>query len=445
MPRLLPLLAAATLTACENDLPTAVDEGLLPVGPVTVEVRLPWSQFAANLRVLGGFGRAAEVGKGFLAQQYQGVLDARTLVRLASFPREATVRDSTGTTRADNQLTFLGGSLMVKFDLEASTNAGPVTIGAGRTLTRWDVNTVGWVNAVDTLTRKVPWPEAGGGPVAALSTEVWNKSATQDSVMIKLDSAMVAALADTASDRGVRITVETPGERLQVRQVRLYLTARPSVNKDTVITLPVEVTELTFIYAPPPSAPADGLRVGGIPSWRSIFTLALPASVAGSPAACARVTCPLTLTADRINHAGLVLTTRPVEVAFRPTDSLAVEARAVLAPEALPKSPLGNPLFVADIGRTIGASLPVAAFQPGGARTIELALTPFVQDLARGKTLAGGGVNPTLALISLRCPSELTGCFESQSLAYSSFVGPGQPAEPYLRLILTVSDRVKLP
>ena len=46
------------------------------------------------------------------------------------------------------------------------------------------------------------------------------------------------------------------------------------------------------------------------------------------------------LTADRITHAGLVLTTRPVEAAFRPSDSLGVQARAVIAPEVLPKSPI---------------------------------------------------------------------------------------------------------
>ena len=49
MPRLLPLFMVATFAACENEVPTALDEGLLPVKPVTLEVRLPWSQFATRL------------------------------------------------------------------------------------------------------------------------------------------------------------------------------------------------------------------------------------------------------------------------------------------------------------------------------------------------------------------------------------------------------------
>lgn len=445
MPRLLPLLAAATLVACENQFPTAVDEGLLPVGPVTVEVRLPWSQFASNARVLGGFGRADEVGLGFLANKYQGVLDARTLLHVGTFPRSAEVVDSAGTTRTDNDLTFLGGDLMVRFDLNASTNTGPVTIGAGRTLTDWDIHTVDWANAVDTLDRTVPWPQAGGGPVAVFGTATWNRSPTEDSVLIKLDSAAVAALADTASNRGVRLTIETAGQRLVVLNARLFLTTRPSVHKDTLVSLPVEITDISFIYTPEPPAPTSGLRVGGIPSWRSVLTVGLPAAVPGTAEACARVACPLPLTLDRINYAGLVLTSRAVEAPYRPSDSLAVEARAVLAPVSLPKSPLGGSLFVDGIGRTVGASLPVAAFQPGGARTVELPITPLILDLIRGETLAGGFASPTLALLSLRCPPELPGCFESQSLTYAAFQGPGEVGEPYLRLILTVSGRVELP
>jgi hypothetical protein len=207
----------------------------------------------------------------------------------------------------------------------------------------------------------------------------------------------------------------------------------------------VSIDGLTFIYTPAPSAPAGELRVGGIPSWRSVFTIGLPASVSGTAEACARVTCPLQLTPERITHAGLVLTTRPTEAAFRPTDSLAMEARAVLAPEVLPKSPLGEPLYVGEVGRIVGASLPFAGFAPGTPRTVELAITPLIQDLVRGTTPSGARASPTLALLSLHCPAGVTLCVESRSLTFASFAGPGQTGEPYLRLLLTVAGRLELP
>ncbi|MSR35800.1 MAG: hypothetical protein EXR95_04015 [Gemmatimonadetes bacterium] len=446
LPRLLPLLSVAILAACDNQAPTAIDEDLVPVGPVTVEVRLPWSQFASNLRVLGGFGFASEVGLGFLAKEYEGVLNARTLVHFNAFPTEATVVDSAGTTRTDTKLSFVGGNIMIRFDAEASTNTGPVTVSAERTLVHWDAKTATWQNAVDSIDHRVAWGQPGGGPTAPLSSIGWTKSGP-DSVLIRLDSTMVAALADTASalERGVRISLDTPGQRLQIKRITLKLIARPSVRSDTVLALTVNPSSVTFVYTPAPTAPTEGLRVGGVPSWRSILTLGLPATVPGTAAACARVSCPLRVTDERITHVGLVLTTRPTEAPFRPTDSLSIEARSVLAPGALPKSPLGGQLFVDVLGRTIGASLPFAGFAPGTPRTVELAITPFVRNLLRGTSETGGTPSPTLALLSLHCPVEITNCFESRSLTYASFAGPGQSGEPYLRLVLTVSGALELP
>lgn len=441
--RLLPLVLTASLTACENESPAALDEAFVPVGPVTVEVHVPWSQFASDLRVLGGFGAADQVGLGFLANAYQGTLNAHTLLHVNAFPTQATVTDSIGTSRTDTSLEFVGGYLLLRFDAEASTNTQPVTISVGRTLTQWDAHTATWVNAADSASGSVPWPEPGGGPVAPLGSLVWNK-AVADSILIPLDSAAVAAIGDTASDHGLRLAVDDPGNRLQITFAQLNLTTRPSVHRDTLITLVSDVITQTFIYDQRPAPVTSGFRVGGSPSYRSIFGLGLPASVSADAAACARVSCPLQLTADRITHAGLVLTTRAVEPAFRPTDSLAVQARTVVAPEALPKSPIGEALFLDNLGRVIGASVPFAGFA-GTPRTVELAVTPLIQDLVRGKTADGSPPSRTVALLSLRCPPDLTTCRETRSLSYAAFAGPGEIGEPYLRLVLTVSGRLELP
>lgn len=443
LPRLLPLVLAASLTACENESPTALDESFVPVGPVTVEVHLPWSQFASDLRVLGGFGGADEVGLGFLANAYQGTLNAHTLLHVNAFPTQATVTDSVGTTRTDTELQFVGGYVLLRFDAEASTNTQPVTISVGRTLTQWDAHTATWVNAADSVSGSVPWPEPGGGPVTPLGSVVWDKTAA-DSILIPLDSAAVASIGDTASDHGLRLAVDDPGNRLQMRFAQLNLNTRPSVHRDTLITLAVDVINQTFIYDQRPAPVTSGFRVGGTPSYRSVFDLGLPAAVDAGPAACARVACPLQLTADRITYAGLVLATRAVEPAFRPTDSLAVQARAVVAPEVLPKSPIGEALFLDDLGRVIGASVPFAGFA-GTPTAVELAITPLVQDLVRGKTADGSRPSPTVALLSLGCPPDLSACRETRSLSYAAFAGPGETGEPYLRLVLTVSGRLELP
>ena len=443
MARLLPLLAGASLIACANEIPTAVDERLLPVDPVTFEVRLPWSQFASDLTVLGGFGRAEQLGVGLLAREFQGTFDARTLMHLNQLPLAAQVSDSLGTTRTDSVLTFVAGHLRITLDTMTSTR-GPVRVTLGRTLVPWDVHTATWEHAIDTLNRQLPWPEAGGGPIDTLGIGEWNEF-QGDSMFIALSAAGIAVLADSTSDRGLLMSVETPGERVDVTDVQLRLDTRPSVHRDTMITLVVDIRDLTFIYNPPPTPPAEELRVGGVPSWRSLLTLELPETVVGPPDACARVGCPIALTAERVNHAGLVLTSSPTGPAFQPSDSLGIEVRAVLAPEVLPKSPLGPPLLLSGSGLTVGARLPASAFLTGGAQQAEIPITPIVQRFMSGETAPGERSSGTIALLSLICRIEIGTCSEVASISYASFVGPGQPGEPHLRLILTVFDRVKLP
>src|SRR5690606_10449542 len=112
-----------------------------------------------------------------------------------------------------------------------------------------------------------------------------------------------------------------------------------------------------------------------------------------------------------------------------------VEIRGVIAPEFLPKSPLGSPLFVDAEGAPVGAPIQPAAFGPGTPRQVELAVTPLLRTLVSG-TSGVFGPTPTIALMELP---------EPLSFGFGSFVGPGQPGEPVLRLLLTVSDPVGLP
>ena len=442
MQRLLPLFVVATLAACQNEIPTALDEGLLPLQPVTLEVRLPWSQFATSTQVVGGFGRANELGVGTIANAFGGTLNARTLLHLVpqNLDSVVTLVDIAG----DTLSSIVGGAVFLRFDPDASTNQGPVTVAVGRTYTHWDARSASWRLAVDSLDVQEEWPEPGGGSVVPLASGVWDPLAG-DSLLIFLGlNALPIVLDTTISEFGLRVDLETPGELLQVTfgEMRLFAVVE---GIDTVITLPpVSVVDQTFIYDPAPGLP-EGLRVGGIPAWRTVISMDLPTTVAGTPEACALVTCPLVLTPERINHASIVLTTRANEPGFQPTDSLLVHARSLFAAEVLPKSPVGPSIFLDELGLTVGAALASAAFVPGGERSVEVPITPLVWDLVRGTTGDGGSTSPTIALLSLNCSSLSGFCVEPASIAFSSFAGAGEPGEPSLRLILTISDRVELP
>jgi hypothetical protein len=433
---LLTLLTAGVLGGCADEFPTATHPAT-PVDPVTFEVRLPWSAFASNLRVLGGFGTPAQAGTGLLAHQFAGELEARTLVRFPNLPRSASVLDSLGTTRTDTLLSFIGSNVIVRFDTTSATNTGPVLLRVDRVDGPWDAGSTTWELAVDSGAVRTPWPQPGGGPLVDYASGAWDPSTGPETIM-PLDSAETAFLRDTLQEnRGLMLTLESAGHRLEVEEILLQLQVVPSVNPDSVLFVDIEPAQLTYIYTPaadPP--PANELRAGGVPAWRSVLTLGLPANVAGTAAVCARTTCPILLTADRVNHASLLLTTKPGDPAFAPTDTMEFEIRGVLAPEFLPKSPVASPLFIDSIGEPVGTTIFPNAFRPGSTRVVELPITPLLRDLIAG---GEGGIfrpTPTITLMEV---------LEPISFSLGTFVGPGQPGEPVLRLVLTISDPVGLP
>ena len=429
------LLALGTLAGCSDELPTATHPST-PVEPVTFEVRLPWSQFATNLRVLSGFGGPVDAPVGIIAHQYQGELEARTIVRYPNLPRSWSVLDSLGTTRTDTLLSFIGSNIIIQFDSTAHTNTGPVFLNVDRVDAPWDEATATWELAVDSGAVEIPWAQPGGGPLVRFAEGGWDPS-TGNQTILPLDSAETAFLGDTTkANRGIMVSLTSAGQRLDVQRVVLQLQVIPSVNQDSVFFIDVDPMEFTYLFTPeadPP--PANELRAGGTPAWRSVLTLALPSTVQGTPAACALTTCPVVLTADRINHASLLLTTKPTDPVFAPLDTMEFEIRGVLAPEYGPKSPLAPALYLDSIGESVGTLIQPGAFGSGGPRVVELAITPLLRNLVAGST----GVfrpTPTITLMETEEPF---------SFSFGSFVGPGQPGEPILRLLLTISDPVGLP
>lgn len=426
----LAVLALAT-TGCQEIVPTSVDEDLLPDEPVTVEVRLGWDEFASNLRVYGGFGSAVELGSGVLAREFAGTLDARTLSRFGAFPVAITVRDTTGTNRADSLPIFRTGRVAVVLDTLASTNQAPVTLALGALQESWHAPTASWTLAVDTINDTRAWSEPGAGPVEELGTAVWDPAAG-DTVFFPVDSVRLAQWRDTAdASRGIRLDILTPGERVRVNNVLLRLDVESSLNPDTTVLSTVTRQDFTFVYDPVPEPPPDGIRIGGTPSWRTVLDVAAPLRLEGPPALCQTVSCPVDVTPEQVNYAALVLHTRRSEAAFQPTDSVSLDVRPVLAPQSLPKSPLGSSL-TGSLGRRVGPAL----FGDAEGAAIEVPVTQFIQDQLRGETDEGTEPPGTLALLST---------FEPLSISFASFHGPGSELEPELKLILTTGAQVELP
>lgn len=424
------LLALGT-AGCTEKIPTGLESGeLFPVAARTLEIRVPYHRFVQSVRVLGGFGSPADVGKGVIAHWHEGSLEARTLVRFPAFPRTASVRDSGGTMRVDSALAFVGGRLVIRIDTAAARAGGSVSVAAGVLAHPWHVRSASWTRAVDTIGGTVAWEEPGAGPVEPMGTGTWTPGAG-DSVSIAVDSATLAVLGDTARpERSVRIDLETEGARLEILSATLRLSARPSVRKDTILTLTVASQDLTFLYDPPPAPPDGELRVGGAPAWRSVLVLDPPREFRAGDLVCERIPCPVVLDSANLTYAALVLRTRRAPPGFRPASSVPLELRPVLSPERLPKAPLSAPVDAPP------PAVSASAFGPGGEVEVAVPVTRFLRDHLRGKTFEGDPPSNTIAL--------LVGGREPQGFGIASFAATGEGA-PELRLVVTVAERIGLP
>ena len=424
--------ALCTATGCLNETPTTLGGDPFPGEPVTVEIQVAWDDFASNLEVFGGYGAARQLGVGVVASDYASSLNARTLVRFFGYPASISVVDTTGTTRTDTAYVITGGRVVARFSRSASTNGStPVDLAIGVVQEGWDPASVTWTDAVDTIGVRTAWTEAGAGPVVPLVTATWTP-ALGDSAFFELDSAQVAIWRDTTAVRlGARIDLETASQRLEIYDLTLRLDARSELNPDTLVVLEVPRTDLTFVYDPVPQPPPDGIRVGGVPAWRSVLDVDMPTVLNGPPELCAVLGCPLQLRPEQLSYAALVLRSRATEAAFQPLDSVGLDARPVLDRGTLPKAPMGGSLIGA-AGRNFSA----AYFGTEEGTAVEIPITLFARDLLAEVDPSQIPPPHTIALLST---------FEPLSISFASFFGPGVPEAPILKLIVTVGRAVELP
>lgn len=421
------------LAGCSDDVPTSVDPGLIPVDATTFEVRLPFDEFARDFRIDGGYGAVTDLGYIEIAHGLETGYEARPLLRFGGFAPAISVIPPGGTTaQLDSSWVAVGGEIVLVFDSLAADDRPSYEFEIGAIDERWDPTTASWSMAVDTLGDRVAWSQPGGGNIRSLGTVLW-EPAEGDSVHFEVDSLTASHWVETTNlARGTIVMGASDDTRLRLQNVVFRVDARGEVNPDTIVRVVAASRSATFLYAPEPSAPEGMIPVGGAPAFRTTFRLAIPDSVETSGPICAGAqTCWVDLLPERVVYAGLNLrSTAPPDAGMAPADSLVLDLRPVLAADRLPRSPLGFPI------RPQGVILPPTWFGEDAGTDVDVPVTLYVRDLLRREDPDGNPIPSTVSLLSAVEPSRP---------GVATFAGPGTEGEPFLRIILTRSEGVRLP
>lgn len=420
LPVLLVLLLAA---ACTDEAPTDVGDALLPAGEVrTFEVVLDPAAFATFDTTFSGYTDLEDASWLTVANQFGGVVDAHALIRFAQPPATVSVRGTSGSV-TDSFPRYFEGRLVLRVDTLRSQEP-PVRLHAFRTGEAWDQSAT-WTLRVDTGNVELPWTTPGGTPGASIDSATW---AAGDSVVLHVDSATLAAWRDTANAaRGALIVAETPDSRIRINGAVLRVSAHSSIQQDTVLNFDVSPIITRFIFNPPPPPPGSQLRVGGVPSWRTMIgirddlgdlTFACP-GVAG---------CQVRLSEAHIARAELLLQPVSAPAGFIPEDTTFLQVRTLLTSPSVPlqRSPVGGDICGGGARCLLSGEAPPQLFaQPPGSKPVAYDVTNYIVALV-DEDVADTN-RPPLALTVL-IPNEPV------TFGFATFA-PG----PRLRLVLTAN------
>jgi hypothetical protein len=431
----LPGVALGLLLAagCSDIVPTSDDPDLIPIDAETFVVDLPFEDFATDYRVDGGYGAGWDLPNAPVARAEEGGGVSRALVRWGSLPTVLQVPPpGSGTSVADSTFVTVGGELRLFFDTVRVVGGEQMGVEASRVLEPFDPGSVSWTHAVDTLGAREPWSTAGGGEREPLGSALWSP-ANGDTVTIALDSATATALSQRDdANRAATVSVNDAGAFLLLFDAQLRIEVRPSVNPDTTVFIQPASRILTFIHSGEPDLSGDRVSVGGTPGVRTSFRFQLPDRVTASGSVCAGGgDCEIELTAERLVYAGILLqTVASPDALLAPVDTFNLDIRPVLAPQLLPRSPLGLP------AQAVPRRVAPTAFRDAVGTTVEVSITRYLRDLIRG---VEPGEEPLTPVVTLLAASEPSG------LAVATFGGPASTTPPRLRLILTRSEGVTIP
>ena len=418
------MICAGAVSSCTEKNTTAPDLGFLRLDPRTVEVLIPFEDFVDDVQVFGGYGSAQDLGYGAVALDFDG-LNARALVHLL-----------VPTLEQSQSLRYGGGRFVLVFDTVNGSLDVPVDVELFSVEEDWHPPTVTWEMAVDSAGDPRSWTQPGGGSTTLLGAGTFDplffkradsSLALVDTLSLAVDSAEVAALIGA---KGLLVAAAEPGVLLRLVNLRLELLTVPILRPDTILEFSARANDLSFMVDPMPAAPVGWLRVGGAPSWRSVMTMSIPRTVDGTVESCGTVGCQVDLTVADLNRAELVLTTRQTELAFQPEDNTTMDLRAVLNPELLPKSPLGEQLL------PLLESVPPELFSVQAGTQVIISMTTFVAEILLDAAVTGTVPSASLALLSASEPN---------MFGFASFEGGGGAGAPVLRLVYTTAAPLGLP
>jgi hypothetical protein len=418
------LFVVFAVAACTDETPTEVGDDLLPSGEVrTFEVILDPSAFLAFDTTFSGYALPQNAAFSVLANKFAGVVDANVLVRLQQPPPVITVRNTAGNTVVDSQPRFFAGRLVLRVDTLASESGPGVFVRGFRTAEPWDLSAT-WTLRVDTGNVELPWATPGGTRGPQIDTATW---AAGDTIVLDVDSATIAAWRDTANaGRGALIVTETNGARLRVSSAVLRVQARSTIRPDTVVNLDVSAGITHFIFNPmPPAPPGNELRVGGVPTWRTL--LGIREDIADLTFPCPGVAnCQVNLASAHINRAELLLQPKTPPPGFILEDTTFTRAHTLSVTPSVPlqRSPLGVELCGGATSCILaGRTVPQMFGDPPSAQPVALDITNYLIALVNEDI--DDSLRPAFSL-ALLAPNE------PNTFGIATFA-----AGPRLRIVLT--------
>jgi hypothetical protein len=421
--RWLPVLFGLfVVSACTDEAPTDVGDDLLPSGDVrTFEVLLDPASFLTYDTTFTGYTAPRTAPFTIIANKFEGVLDANSLFRFGSPPRIINVRNAAGTTVVDSAPHYFAGRLVLRIDSLTSDANPPVRFRAFQTAEAWDESAT-WTLRVDTGNVELPWATPGGTRGISVDTASWTVG---DSVVLRVDSTTVAQWMDTTNAaRGALVISETNGARVRLTGAVLRLSARSDIQRDTVFNFDVAPIITTFNFNPQPP-PATELRVGGVPSWRTMLGIRTDLATASFP--CPGVAnCQISLSKAHINRAELLLQPTNRRAGFLPEDTMFIQVRTLLTSPGVPleRSPVG--VDVCSGGNAClqkGIAVPGIFLQPPAPPPVAFDVTNYIVALV-GEDVAAAN-RPPFAL-TLLIPNEPV------TFGFATFA-----QGPLLRLVLT--------
>lgn len=412
--------------ACTQDSPTEAGSGLLPPDAIrTFELVLGPERYLQWDTAFGIYSYASDVDYSLIANQYDGVLNSRVLLRYP-IPRTITLLDSAGVLRTDSMPIYFSGDVRLLVDTIASTEP-PADLNLYRTTEQWDRTSASWEYRVDSTGVRIPWSVPGGSPGALIGSATW---AEGDSTLVPVDSATIAIWADTSdATRGAVLGTATAGTRLRTVLPTLRLRARSTMNPDTVVEVTLAPSR-TFIFEPEQPESVGFPRVGGTPAWRTVLRLrerldTVTVACPGVPG------CTLRLGDVTINYAAMQLQPLPSPAGFAPELPLSIALHALLPSPLvpLPRSPLTG-----IVGAPAG-SIPATSFIAPGAPVVEVAATDFIR-------LLFSTPDPDADADEAYMPTHLglLPAGSTRTFGFGTFA-----TMPSLRMIVTISRELQLP